>query len=67
MIKIKNWLFQSQGKAYNLDFAILNSFTQDISDAIFFSTRITYTLLYTKTYNQIKQINKYKLKRNEHI
>ena len=34
MIKRKNWLFQSQRKSCNLDFAILNSFTQDISDAI---------------------------------
>ena len=29
-----DWLFQSQRKSCNLDFAILNSFTQDISDAI---------------------------------
>ena len=34
MIKRKNWLFQSQRKSCNLDFAILNSFTQDISDPI---------------------------------
>ena len=29
MIKRKNWLFQSQRKSGNLDFAILNSLTQD--------------------------------------
>ena len=34
MIKRKNWLFQNQRKSSNLDFAILNSLTQDISDAI---------------------------------
>ena len=34
MIKRKNWLFQSQRKSCNLDFAILNLFTQDISDVI---------------------------------
>ena len=30
----KNWLFQSQRKSCKLDFAVLNSLTQDISDAI---------------------------------
>ena len=34
MIKRKKWLFQNQRKSCNLDFAILNSYTQDISDAI---------------------------------
>ena len=34
MIKRKNWLFQSQRKSCKLDFAILNSLTQDMSDAI---------------------------------
>ena len=34
MIKRKNWLFQSQRKSCKLDFAVLNSLTQDISDAI---------------------------------
>ena len=36
---------------------------------LFFSIRIrtTYTLLHTKNYNQIKQVNKYKLKRNKNI
>ena len=34
MIKRKKRLFQSQGKSCALDFAILNSLTQDISDAI---------------------------------
>ena len=29
-----DWLFQSQRKSCNLDFAIFNSLTQDISDAI---------------------------------
>ena len=33
-IKRKNWLFQSQRKSCKLDFAVLNSLTQDISDAI---------------------------------
>ena len=28
------WLFQSQRKSCNLDFVILNSLTQDISDAV---------------------------------
>ena len=35
IIKRKSWLFQSQRKSCNLDFAILNSLTQDISHAIF--------------------------------
>ena len=34
MIKRKNWLFQSQRKSSKLDFAVLNSLTQDTSDAI---------------------------------
>ena len=34
MIKRKNYLFQSQRNSGNLDFAILNSLTQDISNAI---------------------------------
>ena len=34
MIKTKNWLFQSQRKSCKLDFTVLNSLTQDISDAI---------------------------------
>ena len=34
MIMRKYWLFQSQRKSCNLDFAILNLLTQDISDAI---------------------------------
>ena len=34
MIKRKNWLFQSQRKSCKLDFTVLNSLTQDISDAI---------------------------------
>ena len=34
IIKRKNWLFQSQRKSCKLDFAVLNSLTQDISDAI---------------------------------
>ena len=34
MIKRKNWLFQSQRRCCKLDFAVLNSLTQDISDAI---------------------------------
>ena len=34
MIKGKNWLFQSQIKSCKLDFTVLNSLTQDISDAI---------------------------------
>ena len=34
MIKRKNWLFQSQRKSCKLDFIVLNSLTQDISDAI---------------------------------
>ena len=33
-IKRKSWLFQNQRKSCNLDFAILNTLTQDISDAI---------------------------------
>ena len=33
MIKGKNWLFQSQIKSCKLDFTVLNSLTQDISDA----------------------------------
>ena len=37
MIKRKNWLFQGQRKSGNLDLAILNSVTQDISNAITFS------------------------------
>ena len=34
MVKRKNWLFQSQRKSCKLDFAVLNSLTQDMSDAI---------------------------------
>ena len=34
MIKRKNWLFQSQRKSCKLDFPVLNSLTQDTSDAI---------------------------------
>ena len=34
MIKRKNWLFQSQRKSCKLDFAVLNSLTQDMSEAI---------------------------------
>ena len=34
MIKRKDWLFHSQKRSCNLDFVILNSLTQDISDAI---------------------------------
>ena len=34
IIKRKNWLFQGQRKSCKLDFAVLNSLTQDISDAI---------------------------------
>ena len=34
MIKRKNWLFQSQRKSCKLDFTVLNSLAQDISDAI---------------------------------
>ena len=34
MIKRKNWLFQIQRKSCNLEFTILNSLTQDISNAI---------------------------------
>ena len=34
MIKRKNRLFQSQRKSCKLDFTVLNSLTQDISDAI---------------------------------
>ena len=34
MIKRKNWLFLSQRKSSKLDFAVLNSLSQDISDAI---------------------------------
>ena len=41
MIKRKNRLFQSQRKSCNLDFAILNSLTQDISGAIT-SSRLKY-------------------------
>ena len=33
-LREKNWLFQSQRKSCNVDFAILNSPTQDISDTI---------------------------------
>ena len=42
MIKRKNWLFQSQRKSCNLDFAILNSLTQDISDAAVTSSKLKY-------------------------
>ena len=34
IIKRKNWQFQSQRKSCKLDFTVLNSLTQDISDAI---------------------------------
>ena len=34
MIKRKNWLFQSQRRSCKLDFTVLNSLTQDISEAI---------------------------------
>ena len=34
MIKRKNWLFQSQRKSRKLDFTVLNSLTQDISEVI---------------------------------
>ena len=34
VIKRKNWVFQSQRKSCKPDFAVLNSLTQDISDAI---------------------------------
>ena len=34
MIKRKKWLFESQRKSCKLDFTVLNSLTQDISDAI---------------------------------
>ena len=33
-LREKNWLFQSQRKSCKLDFTVLNSLTQDISDAI---------------------------------
>ena len=33
-IKRKNWLFQCQRKSGNLDYASLNSITQDISNAV---------------------------------
>ena len=34
LIKRKNWLFQCQRKSGNLDYACLNSITQDISNAV---------------------------------
>ena len=34
MIKRKKWLFQSQRKSCKLDFVVVNSLNQDISDAI---------------------------------
>ena len=34
LIKSKNWLFQCQGKTGNLNYASLNSTTQDISNAV---------------------------------
>ena len=34
IIKRKNWLFQSQRKSCKPDVAVLNSLSQDISDAI---------------------------------
>ena len=34
LIKRKNWLFQCQRKSANLDYASLNSITQDISNAV---------------------------------
>ena len=42
MIMRKNWLFQSQRKSRNLDFAILNQLTQDISDAAVRSSKLKY-------------------------
>ena len=34
LVKRKNWLFQCQRKSGNLDYASLNSITQDISNAV---------------------------------
>ena len=50
MIKRKNWLFQSQRKSCKLDFTVLNSLTQDISDAI---TSLRMNLAIPKTYWKI--------------
>ena len=44
IIKRKNWLFQSQRKSSNLDFAILNLLAQDISDAVT-SSKLKYYIL----------------------
>ena len=51
MIKRKNWLFQSQRKSCNFDFAILNSLTQDISDAVTSSKLKYYDRLANKLNN----------------
>ena len=64
MIKRKNWLFQSQRKSCKLDFTVLNSLTQDISDAITSSKLKHYEGLANKLANKRSKNNPQNLLKN---
>ena len=56
-MKGKKWLFQSQRKPCKLDFAVLNSLTQDILDAIT-SSKLKYCVGLANKLNDPKTVPK---------
>ena len=66
MIKRKKWIFQSQRKSDNLGSAILNSLTQDISNAIT-SSKLKYHEHLVNKGNDPKTDPKNLLKNTENI